>query len=61
MADEFCDGEESMRREIVRLFQKLVSRKRDTFAVGIDWMKPFWVAAEVYANEVIPRKINTFP
>ena len=47
-----------MRREVVRLFQKLVSRKRDTFAVGIDWMKPFWLAAELHGNELTIRKMK---
>ena len=44
-------------QEFLRLFRQLTTGKKEYFAVGIDWMKPYWLAAELRGNEITLRKL----
>lgn len=48
---------EQCEKEFLRLFQQLTSDKKEYIAVGIDWMKPYWLAAEICENEISIRKL----
>lgn len=50
-------GFEQCEWEFLRLFQRLTSKEKECFVVGIDWMKPCWLAAEIRGNEVSVRKL----
>lgn len=50
-------GFEQREKEFLRLFRQLVSNKKEYIAVGIDWMKPYWLAAEICGNEISVRKL----
>ena len=39
-------------REFLRLFQGLTGKKKTYFTVGIDWMKGYWLAAEMRGDDV---------
>lgn len=39
-------------REFLRLFQRLTGKEKTYFTVGIDWMKGYWLAAEMRGEEV---------
>ena len=46
-------------REFLRLFQGLTGKEKTYFTVGIDWMKPYWFAAEMRGEEVtLHRYVN---
>lgn len=50
-------GFEQCEKEFLRLFRQLTSDKKECIAVGIDWMKPYWLAAEICGNEISVRKL----
>ena len=39
-------------REFLRLFRALMGKERTFFVVGIDWMKGYWLAAEMRGDDV---------
>ncbi len=46
-------------REFLRLFYSLTKEERSYFTVGIDWMKPYWLATEMRGDEVtLHRYVN---
>lgn len=45
-------------QEFLDLFRKLTGEEKTVFAVGIDWMKPVWVAAEIRGGEITIRKLD---
>lgn len=51
-------GFEKTEKTFLRLFHTLSSDAKDYVAVGIDWMKPYWLAAEIIGNEVSIRKLT---
>ena len=51
-------GFEQCEKEFLRLFQRLTHKEKDFFVVGIDWMKPCWLAAEIRGSEVALRKLT---
>ncbi len=51
-------GFEQCETEFLRLFRQLASNKKGYIAVGIDWMKPYWLAAEICGNESSVRKLT---
>lgn len=57
-APEFAfTGFEQCEKEFLRLFRQLISDKKEYIAVGIDWMKPYWLAAEICGNEISVKKL----
>ena len=51
-------GFEQCEKEFRWLFQRLTRKEKDCFVVGIDWMKPCWLAAEIREGEVAVRKLT---
>ena len=51
-------GFDASKQQFLRLFRQLTSGKQEVFAVGIDWMKPYWLAAEIHGNEISIRKLS---
>lgn len=51
------NGFEKCEKEFLQVFQRLTRTERDCFVVGIDWMKPCWLAAEIREGEVTVRKL----
>ena len=51
-------GFEKTEKTFLRLFHTLSSHANDYVTVGIDWMKPYWLAAEINGNEVSIRKLT---
>ena len=51
-------GFEQCEEEFLRLFRRLTHKEKDCFVVGIDWMKPCWLAAEIRGSEVALRKLT---
>lgn len=43
--------------EFLRQFRFLTTGEKEIFAVGIDWMKPYWLAIELRGNELSVRKL----
>lgn len=43
--------------EFLRLFRQLATGEKGYFVIGIDWMKPYWLAAELRGNEITLRKL----
>lgn len=50
-------GFESTKKAFLRLFYNLSSGTKEYHAVGIDWMKPYWLAAEFHGDELSIRKL----
>ena len=44
-------------QEFLRLFRQLTTGKKEYFVVGIDWMKPYWLAVEFHGNQITARKL----
>ncbi|MBR4291619.1 MAG: DUF429 domain-containing protein, partial [Oscillospiraceae bacterium] len=51
-------GFEQCEEEFLWLFRRLTHKEKDCFVVGIDWMKPCWLAAEIRDGEVAVRKLT---
>ena len=51
-------GFESCKQRFLRLFRQLTTGEKEYFAVGIDWMKPYWLAAELRGTEISIRKLS---
>lgn len=43
--------------EFLRLFRQLTTGEKEYFVIGIDWMKPYWLAAELCGSEITLRKL----
>ena len=50
-------GFNASKQQFLRLFHQLTTGEKECFAVGIDWMKPCWLAAEIQGNEISIRKL----
>lgn len=48
---------DSTKQQFLRLFRQLTTGKKECFVVGIDWMKPYWLAAEIREDEISIRKL----
>lgn len=46
------------KQQFLRLFRRLTTSKKECLAVGIDWMKPYWLAAEIRGDEISIRKLS---
>ena len=51
-------GFESCQKRFLRLFRQLTTGEKEHFVVGIDWMKPYWLAAEIRGSEISIRKLE---
>ena len=51
-------GFEQCKREFLSLFRRLTSDKKECFIVGIDWMKPYWLAVEIQNGELSVQKLK---
>ena len=51
-------GFDTSKHQFLRLFRQLTTSKKECFAVGIDWMKPYWLAAEICGSEISIRKLS---
>ena len=51
-------GFELCKQEFLRQFRQLTTGKKETFVVGIDWMKPYWLAAEICNGVLTIRKLT---
>ena len=49
---------DSTKQQFLRLFRQLTVGKKECFVVGIDWMKPYWLAAEIHGDEISIRKLT---
>lgn len=52
-------GFDSCKQQFLRLFRQLTNDKKDYFAVGIDWMKPYWLAAEICGTDLRIRRLSS--
>ena len=50
-------GFNACKQQFLRLFNQLTTGKKEYFVVGIDWMKPYWLAAEIRGDEISIRKL----
>ena len=50
-------GFDACKQQFLRLFNQLTTGKKEYFVVGIDWMKPYWLAAEIRGDEISIRKL----
>ena len=50
-------GFNACKQQFLRLFRQLTTGKKEFFAVGIDWMKPYWLAAEIRGDAISIRKL----
>ena len=51
-------GFETCQKRFLRLFRQLTTGEKEHFVVGIDWMKPYWLAAEICGSEISIRKLE---
>ena len=51
-------GFNASKRQFLRLFRQLTISKKECFTVGIDWMKPYWLATEIRGDEISIRKLS---
>ena len=51
-------GFETCQKRFLRLFRQLTTGEKEHFVVGIDWMKPYWLAAEIRGSEISIRKLE---
>ena len=49
---------DASKQQFLRLFRQLTVGKKECFVVGIDWMKPYWLAAEIRGGEISIRKLT---
>ena len=50
-------GIDACKQQFLRLFRQLTSGTKEHFVVGIDWMNPYWLAAEILGNDISIRKL----
>ena len=50
-------GFDACKQQFLRLFRQLTTGKKECFVVGIDWMKPYWLATEIRGDEISIRKL----
>ena len=50
-------GFDACKQQFLRLFRQLTTGKKECFVVGIDWMKPYWLAVELRGDEISIRKL----
>lgn len=51
-------GFEACTQEFLRLFRLLTAGTKEYCTVGIDWMRPYWLVAELRGDMVTLRKLN---
>ena len=51
-------GFDTSKQQFLHLFRQLTTGKKEYFAVGIDWMKPYWLAAEIRGTKISIRKLS---
>lgn len=51
-------GFDACKREFIRQFRQLTTGRKEIFAVGIDWMKPYWLAVEIRGDEISINKLS---
>lgn len=51
-------GFDACKQQFLRLFRQLTAGKKEYLAVGIDWMKPYWLAAEIQGTEISIKKLS---
>ena len=51
-------GFDASKQQFLRLFRQLTTGKKEFLAVGIDWMKPYWLAAAIQGTEISIRKLS---
>ena len=51
-------GFELCKQEFLRQFRQLTTGNKEVFAIGIDWMKPYWLAAEICNGVLTIRKLT---
>lgn len=51
-------GFDASKQQFLRLFRQMTTGKKECFVVGIDWMKPYWLAAEIQGAEISIRKLS---
>ena len=51
-------GFNASKQQFLRLFCQLTTGKKECFVVGIDWVKPYWLAAEIRGDEISIRKLS---
>ena len=49
---------DASKQQFLRLFRQLTTGKKEFLTVGIDWMKPYWLAAEICGSEISIRKLS---
>ena len=52
-------GFEKCEREFLRLFRRLTNSEQDFCVVGVDWMKPYWVAVEINNENIICKNFKS--
>ena len=51
-------GFDTSKQQFLHLFRRLNTSKKEYFAVGIDWMKPYWLATEIRGDEISIKKLS---
>ena len=51
-------GFDTSKQQFLHLFRRLNTSKKEYFAVGIDWMKPYWLAIEIRGDEISIKKLS---
>ena len=51
-------GFDACKQQFLRLFRQLTTGNKEYFSVGIDWMSPYWLAAEIWGEEISVRKLS---
>ena len=51
-------GFDASEQHFLRLFRQLTAGKKECLVVGIDWMKPYWLAAEIRGDEISLKKLS---
>lgn len=51
-------GFKSCEQTFLKLFRILTSGAKEYCVVGIDWMSPFWLAAELYGTDITFRELG---
>lgn len=52
------DGFEECRQSFLRTFHRLIAGKQESFVVGIDWMKPYWLAMELRGMDISVHRLS---
>ena len=50
-------GFDACKQQFLRLFRQLTTDSKEHFVVGIDWMNPYWLAAEILGDDISIRKL----